>query len=166
MPLLNYREARPWAKAIKSAVLLRRMPPWHADPAHGEFSNDRSLTPSEARTIVQWVDSGAPEGSPKDAPKPREFAEGWRIGEPDLVFEMPKEFHVPANGIVEYQWIMIPSGFKEDTWIQAVEVRPGNRGVVHHVVVYAREDGAEWAQKAPVGEFFNLEETTPKETPA
>ena len=74
MSLLNYQQARPWAKAIKSAVLLRRMPPWHADPAHGEFSNDRSLTPSEARTIVQWVDSGAPEGAPKDAPKPREFS--------------------------------------------------------------------------------------------
>jgi hypothetical protein len=156
MPLLTYEQARPWAKSIRSAVLQRQMPPWHADPRYGTFSNNRSLTESETETLIRWVDSGAPEGSPADAPPPLTFAEGWRIGTPDLVFEMPKEFSVPAEGTIFYQWIMVPSGLTEDKWVQAVEVRPGNRSVVHHAVVYAREEGADWAKGAPVGEFFNL----------
>jgi hypothetical protein len=161
MPLLTYEQTRPWAKAIRAAVAQGEMPPWHADPRYGVFANDRSLSESEVRTLVRWVDAGAPEGSATDAPPPKRFAEGWRIGEPDVVYEMPKAFDVPASGTVPYQWIMIPSGFAEDTWVEAVEVRPGNRSVVHHGVVYAREEGAEWAHGAPVGEFFDLFALTP-----
>ena len=156
MPLLTYEQTRPWAKAIRAAVLQKEMPPWHADPRFGTFANDRSLTDEEIETLVRWADSGAAQGSPGDAPPPRTFAEGWRIGTPDVVYEMPKQFDVPATGTVFYQWIMVPSGFTEDKWVQAVEVRPGNRSVVHHAVVYAREEGADWADGAPVGEFFNL----------
>ena len=156
MPLLTYEQARPWAKAIRAAVSSKTMPPWHADRRYGTFSNDRSLSESEIATLVRWAETGASEGSPADAPPTRTFDEGWRIGTPDVVFEMPKEFDVPATGTVMYQWIQVPSGFTEDKWVQAVEVRPGNRAVVHHAVVYAREDGADWANGAPVGEFFNL----------
>jgi len=159
MPLLTYEEARPWAKALREAVALRRMPPWHADPGVGEFSNDRRLRESEINAIISWADNGAPAGDPSDAPPPREFVEGWTIGEPDLVFEMPLEFKAPLSGKVPYQYIMIPSGFTEDRWVQAVEVRPGNRSLVHHAVVYAREADAEWGGKAPKSEFFELWKT-------
>lgn len=161
MPLVTYEQVRPWAKAIRTVTLRRAMPPWHADPQFGTFSNDRSLTESEIQTLVRWADTGAQEGSPADAPPPKQLVEGWRIGTPDKIYEMPKEFNVPATGTVPYQWIMIPSGFTEDRWVEAVEVRPGNRAVVHHAVVYAREEGAEWANGAPIGEFFNLFKTPP-----
>src|SRR4029079_5949891 len=110
------------------------------------YSNDRSLSQGQIDTLVRWVDTGAAEGSPADAPAPVRFDDEWRIGGPDVIFEMPKDFHVPATGTVFYQWIMVPTGFTEDKWIQAVEVHPGNRAVVHHAVLYAREEGAEWAK--------------------
>ena len=84
MPLMTYNEARPWAKAMKSAVLRKTMPPWFADAAHGKFSNDRSLTQREIDTLTAWADNGAKEGDPANAPAPRTFAEGWTIGKPDL----------------------------------------------------------------------------------
>src|SRR5579864_5392549 len=92
MSLLTYEDTRPWAKAIRDAVLTKKMPPWFADPAYGHFSNDRRLTPEEASTLVSWVDQGAPEGDPKDAPPPLQFTEGWTIGKPDVVYEMPVEY--------------------------------------------------------------------------
>lgn len=156
MALLNYQQVRPWAKAIRAAVLQRVMPPWHADAHYGKFSNDRSLSESEIQTIVAWVDGGAVQGDPAGAPKPREFSDEWRIGKPDIVFEMPKEFHVPASGVVDYQWIKIHSGFTEDKWVEAVEVRPGDPSVVHHAVVYAREPWLTYAKEAAYNEFFQL----------
>src|ERR1700687_3333747 len=83
--MLTYKDARPWAKAMKEAVLTKKMPPWFADPAYGHFSNDRRLAPEEVNTLVSWVDQGALEGDPKDAPQPLEFSEGWTIGKPDVV---------------------------------------------------------------------------------
>jgi hypothetical protein len=156
MALLTYDQVRPWAKAIKSAVLTRVMPPWHADPHYGSFANDRSLTEAEIQTIGNWADAGAPEGDPKQAPTPMKFAAEWRIGKPDVVFEMPKDFQVPATGVVDYQWIKIPSGFTEDKWVEAVEVRPGNPAVVHHSVLYAREPNLMYGKKEPYNEFFQL----------
>jgi len=94
--LLTYEQARPWAKAMKEAVLLKKMPPWFADPHYGKFSNDRSLSQKEIDTLTAWADSGAAEGNPKDAPPPRVFVEGWNIGNPDLVVETPKAYEVPA----------------------------------------------------------------------
>jgi hypothetical protein len=135
MSLLTYQQVRPWAKAIKSALLTGKMPPWQADPRYGKFSNDLSLAPGEKETLLAWVDGGAPEGDPADAPKPRAFLEGWRIPQPDAVFELPYEFSVPARGVIDYQYIAVPTHFTEDKWVQAVEVRPGNRAVVHHAIV-------------------------------
>jgi hypothetical protein len=135
MPLVTYREARPWAKAIRAAVLTGMMPPWHADPHYGKFSNDLSLSQAEKETIVAWIDGGAPEGKLADAPKPLVFADGWRIPQPDVVFEMPQEFNVPASGVINYQYIPVPTNFTEDKWVEMVEVRPGDRSVVHHAIV-------------------------------
>jgi hypothetical protein len=115
------------------------MPPWHADPAHGEFANDRRLTESQKDTILKWVSAGAPEGNPADLPPPPTFVDGWQIGEPDAVFSMPEDYPVPAAGTLEYKYFEIPTNFAEDKWIQALETRPGSRSVVHHVIVFPRD---------------------------
>jgi hypothetical protein len=154
MSFLTYKEARPWAKAIKGAVLSKKMPPWLADPHYGQFRNDRKLSEHEIETLVSWADSGAPEGKAKDAPKPIAWVEGWNIGQPDKVFQMPENFDVPASGTVEYQYVVMHSGFEKDTWVQAAEVRPGNRAVVHHVIAFARPPGSKWMADAPFGKAF------------
>lgn len=158
MPLLTYEQVRPWSKAIRAAVITRKMPPWFADRSVGEYANDRSMSEKEIATVVSWADGGAKEGNPKDAPKPLTFKEGWQIGTPDVVFTMSKAFHVPASGTIPYQYIIVPTNFKEDKWIQAVEFRPGNRTVVHHSSIYSREPGSDFAKGYPVGEFFALDE--------
>lgn len=135
MSLLTYQEARPWAKAIRAAVLGGKMPPWHPDPRYGKFSNDLSLKAAEKDTLIAWVDGGAREGNAADAPQRRTFVEGWRIPKPDVIFEMPEEFSVPASGPVNYQYFPVSTGFTEDKWVEMVEVRPGDRSVVHHAIV-------------------------------
>jgi hypothetical protein len=142
MPLLNYSQARPWAKSIREAVALKTMPPWHADAHRGTFSNDRRLTDQERETMIAWADGGAPQGDPKDLPTAPAFMEGWEIGKPDAVFTMGKPYPVPASGTIEYQYVEVPTNLSEDKWIQAIEVRPGKRAVVHHVLVFATEPGA------------------------
>jgi hypothetical protein len=136
--LLTYEEARPYAAAIRDEVADGTMPPWHADPKHGKFLNDRSLSVEEKDTILRWARGGAPKGDPADLPPAPKYAEGWELGEPDVVLSMPVDYKVPADGFIEYEYFQIPTNFTEDKWIQAVEVRPGNRAVVHHVIVSTR----------------------------
>jgi len=152
MPLLTYQDARPWAKAIKQAVLTKKMPPWFADPQYGHFSNDRTLAQADVDAIAKWADSGAPAGNAKDAPPPVEFTEGWNIGKPDVTLEMPAEFQVPPSGTIEYQHFIVPTGFTEDKWVQVVELRPGNRAVVHHAAVFVRPPDSRWLRQAKLGE--------------
>jgi mono/diheme cytochrome c family protein len=134
--LLKYDKAKSSAKQIKEVVVKRRMPPWHADPKIGEWKNDRHLSTKEIDTIAGWVDAGAPEGDAKDAPPAPKFPEGWHIGTPDATWSIPRKEHVPAEGTVPYRNLFVPTGLKEDKWVQAVEVRPGARAVVHHVLVF------------------------------
>ena len=138
MSLLSYKDARPWAKSIKEKVATGVMPPWHADPHYGKFENDRRLSQKDVDTIVAWVDQGAKEGNPKDLPPVPQFADGWNIGKPDVVFYLPQEFTVPATGVVEYKYFKVPTNFKQDMYIQAAEIRPGERGVVHHIIVFSQ----------------------------
>jgi hypothetical protein len=98
MSLITYKEVRPWARAIREKVITRDMPPWHADPKHGEWANDRRMSQKDIDTIAAWVNQGAKEGNPKDLPPAPKFATGWQIGEPDAVFYMPEEYTVPADG--------------------------------------------------------------------
>jgi hypothetical protein len=161
MSLLTYKEARPWAKAMREAVLLKKMPPWFADPHVGKFVNDRSLAQKDIDTLVKWADSGAPEGDPNDAPKPVRFLEGWNIGTPDLVVEMPNEIDVPAKGTIEYTYYVMPTGFTEDKWVRMSEVRPGNRRVVHHVIAFVREPGSNWLKEAKPGVPYVPKKGTP-----
>jgi len=141
MPFTTYKETRPWAAAIRQNVLSRRMPPWFADPCCGKFSNDRSLTPAERDTLSEWAASGAAEGDPRDAPPARKYSDEWNIPKPDLILGPARGFEVPAKGSVDYQYFVVPTGFTEDRWVQASEVRPTARAAVHHAVVYVREPG-------------------------
>ena len=134
MSLLTYENARPWAKAMKAAVLSKQMPPWFADPHYGEFRNAPKLSPLEISTLVAWADSGAPEGNPADKPPDVQWADGWRI-KPDVVVSMPEPHSIPAKGVGEIQSFAIPNPFKEDTWVTSIEIRPGDPSVVHHVIV-------------------------------
>ena len=139
MSLVSFKDARPWARSIKEKVVTGVMPPWHADPHFGEFANDRRLSDKDIETVTAWVDQGAKEGNAKDLPPAPEFLEGWNIGKPDVVFYLPQEYAVPASGVVEYKYFKVPTNFKEDKWIQASEIRPGVRGVVHHIIVFAQK---------------------------
>jgi hypothetical protein len=143
MSLLTYDDVRPRAKDIRDKIDEGAMPPWHADAPRGTFLNERGLTDQEKSTIFRWVANGAPKGDPKDMPPTPEYPRGWSIGTPDVVFEMPEEYHVPADDVVQYEYFYIPTNFTEPKWVQAIEVRPGNRNVVHHVLVRykAKPDG-------------------------
>lgn len=136
MPLISYSDARPWAKSIATQVANGTMPPWHADPALGHFLNDRRLSDQDRATIGKWAAAGAPEGNRTDLPKPPTFTEGWQIGQPDTIWSMLEDYPIPANGTIEYKNFEVPSNLTEDRWAQAIEVRPGNRAAVHHVIVY------------------------------
>jgi hypothetical protein len=140
MPLLTFAEARPFARAIRDRVITRRMPPWPADRAIGRFSNDPSLTAEEIATIVQWAEAGAPQGDPAHMPAPPEFSEGWQLGEPDLIVELP-EIQIPAAGRDLFPIPAVTVDLPEDRWIRAVEVRPTNRQVAHHAVLFAGGNG-------------------------
>jgi hypothetical protein len=163
MPFLTYSQTRPWAKAIREAVLLRKMPPWFAEPGYGPFSNDRSLSQQEIDTLVKWVDAGVPEGGPNDAPSEPPWVEGWNIAQPDAVLQMSQPFPLPASGDVDYQYIVIPAGFTEDKWVEMAELRPSNRAVVHHAVVYIREPGSTWLREAKPGVAYVPPGRTPRE---
>jgi mono/diheme cytochrome c family protein len=141
MALRTYQEVRPWAKAIKNSTVTRTMPPWHADPSYKHFSNNRRLTDEQVQTIAKWADAGAPEGNAKDMPKMPDFAEGWVIGKPDFTIDNGADFKIPAEGVISYKYYTVDPGFKEDKWVQAVEVRPGQRAQVHHILVFVLEGG-------------------------
>jgi Copper type II ascorbate-dependent monooxygenase, C-terminal domain len=151
MAFTNYKETRPWAKAIKSAVVARKMPVWLADPAHGSFNNDRRLSEGEIATLAAWVDAGAPEGDPKLMPKMPEFPGGWNIGKPDQIFDMGSDFNVPKEGVIPYKYFTVETNFTEDKWIEAAEIRPSQRAVVHHVIVTVIETQATPGQRGEGG---------------
>lgn len=161
MPLLDYEGVKPWAGAIAKAVESRKMPPWFADPSIGHFSNDRSLSDTEIETIAAWADTGAPAGDPKDAPKPVHWIDGWTIGPPEMVFEVPKEFDIPASGVIPYEYVIVPTRFQQDTWVRLAEVRAGDRAHTHHIVVSVREPGSRWLAGAPIGRPFALNPRAP-----
>ncbi len=144
MAFTGYDEVSAWSETIREVVAERRMPPWHADPKHGQFTNDRSLSKEDRDTLLAWIDGGCAKGDDKDLPKAKEFADGWRIGKPDAIIKMTKEIKVPAKtpkGGVPYQYALVPTNFDEDRWVQAAEVKPGAPGVVHHIIVYILSPG-------------------------
>ena len=134
--LTKYDDVVGWAEMIDEVVDEQRMPPWSASEKHGKFANDRRLSAEEKKLIHRWVQAGAPQGDPKELPKPRKFPTGWKIGKPDaIVYMSDKPFSVKAKGAVRYQYFVVDPLWKEDKWIKAAECRPGNRKVVHHIIV-------------------------------
>lgn len=135
MSLLTYREARPWARSIRRVVVNGEMPPWFANPEHGVWANDARLSEEEMGTIVAWVDGGASPGDPALTPEPPRFRDGWQLGEPDYVIELPS-VTVPANGpdLVPNQLVRLD--IPERRWLRAVEFQPGDRTVNHHQIAF------------------------------
>ncbi|MEX2316714.1 MAG: redoxin domain-containing protein, partial [Pirellulales bacterium] len=139
--LTDYEEVVGWGEMIKEVVSDGRMPPWSANPQFGHFANDARLSDAQKQLIFAWVDNGCPQGDPADLPKPRTWTDGWQIAEPQQVVYMDEPFTVPAEGVVDYQNFVVDPGWTEDKWIQAAEVRPGNRAVVHHIIASAIPPG-------------------------
>ena len=155
MPLLSYSDARPWAKAIKTAVASRKMPPWFAEAGH--FANDRTLSDADIKTLSAWADNGAIEGDAKDKPASRTFQDGWQL-KPDLVVEMPTEFQLPARGTINYQYMRVRGNFTEDLWVSAAEMRPSNPAVLHHGKVWVVPPGSKWMANAEYGVAYEGQE--------
>jgi hypothetical protein len=149
MPLSSYAEVRPWAAAIREAVKLRKMPPWFADPAHGHFANDPRLSDDEVALIEAWVRAGAPEG-----PQPK-TTETRHLGKPafsaDTVLTVAAPFPIPANAVIDYQYFVLPTRFNGDRWVRGVRIRPSDRSVVHHAVLYVRNPSSQWLREAKPG---------------
>jgi hypothetical protein len=145
--LFSYDDVVSHADTIEEVVTDRRMPPWHGDlnDKFGRLKNDKRLSDEEVRTIVAWVRAGTPQGDVKDAPKPVRWPapSTWEIGTPDFVYQMPKPFAVPAAGIVNYQFFRVSLNLKQDRWVRAIQVRPGNREVVHHIGMHLVPAGEE-----------------------
>ena len=162
MALRTFDEVRPWAKSIRQYVSERKMPPWFANPKYGTFSNDVRLTEDEIATIVAWVDQGARRGAPDDMPAAPAFNEGWQLGEPDYIVTLP-EVKVSADGPDFFPDLSFTLDVPEKRWVRAVEVRPGNRAVTHHVVLFRSGGGmggngffdvlAVWAVGSPPVEY-------------
>lgn len=138
--LTSHEDVRKWRRMIKEVVLTKRMPPWHADPHYGAFANDNALTSKEAQALFAWIDADTPRGEGDDpllAAAP-DMAIGWTLGEPDLVVALPEEQTIPAEGVFEYRYLQVPIDLEEGVWLRGVDVKPGNRRVLHHCLVFVR----------------------------
>lgn len=136
----RYGEVAGWADTMMESIDQGRMPPWHADPDHGEFANQRQMQPNEIRMLREWIAGGLKEGSAEFLPSVPKANTGWQLArEPDEIHKMrTRPYRVPADGVVEYQYFVVDPKFKEDRWIAAAQVIPGNRSVVHHAIVFIR----------------------------
>src|SRR5260370_10397622 len=168
MSLMTYEEVLPFARIMRESVVQRKMPPWHADPAFGEFSNEARLTDEEIAIIDAWVKNGTKKGAPEASSADPVLAQGWHI-KPDVVLTVP-EFLVSKTAQDDYEYIYLPTNFTEDKWIQAAEVLPGDRRVVHHATVslidqsevakhlekHAKADEGEDQYHYPTGKVLHL----------
>ena len=155
MAFTSYRQVRPFAKAIRQAVLQKTMPPWHATPGSHQWRNDRSLTQQEVTTLVAWVDAGALEGSPLISPvRISKHQDGWKLGKPDRVVKVPG-FDVPKSGQLQYSFLIVPLNLSKDTWVRAAEFRIDQRSLVHHINAFVRPAGSSYLAGFPVGEIFS-----------
>ena len=135
--MASYEKVKGRGSMIREVLLAQRMPPWHADPHYGAFANERGLSPEQAHTLAQWVQQGCPRGEGEDplVAKPAPPADPWPLGKPDAIVKFPKAEEIPDNGVFEYRYILARSPFPNGVWLRAAVVRPGNRKVVHHVLV-------------------------------
>jgi hypothetical protein len=160
MPLITFEQVRPWAQAIRQAVMTKQMPPWFAVKGIGKFSNDPSLSEAEIETISKWAENGAPPGRMEERPPVPFWTPGWNIARPTQVIEMPKAVSIPATGDVEYTYEIVPGHLSKDTWVHMAEIRPSSRQNVHHAVVYIRPPQSKWLRHAPIGVPFTASTLT------
>ena len=153
--MTSYEMVRGFAPMIREVIRTKRMPPWHADPHYGAFQGDRSLEIEEAQMLVHWIEAGAPRGAGPDplVSVDKTWSE-WSLGQPDLIVEVPA-FEVPATGVVDYQYPRAANPLGRDVWIRAIEIVPGNRGVVHHVLA-GIDDPGNSSQRAIRGQIGEL----------
>jgi peroxiredoxin len=152
MPLLDYDDVVSWSRMIHQVVRDKRMPPWYAHPDFGKWKNDRRLSDAEQGQLLAWIEEGMPRGDDADLPPPRKWPEGWVIGKPDVVIEMPIEFEVPAEtprGGVPYKHYVAPTNFEEDKWVVRAEAKAGATEVVHHVLVFIVPPGKTFIPGGP-----------------
>jgi peroxiredoxin len=154
--LMTYRQAVNLSEDIKGFTQSRRMPPWKP-VAGADFHNQRKLTDRELATLAAWVDAGTPAGDARDAPPPRTFPEGWQLGTPDLVLTVPEDFQVGPTGNDLFRCFVLPTNLPEDKYVAAVEIRPGNRRILHHTLLFVDRTGQgrkleQQAQKRSAGE--------------
>ena len=154
MPLVTYDNARRYARKIVRMTSSHQMPPWFADPRFGKFANDPSLTADQIAALARWTELGAPAGNPRDAPPAAHWTSGWNIPQPDAVVRMTTPVSLPARGIVDYTYEIVPTGFTEDRWVRISELRPLARANVHHAVVYIRPPSSKWLRGAPLNKPF------------
>lgn len=152
--VLTYKEVLPWVKAIREVVSTREMPPWHADERYGVFANDKHLSRQEIDTITNWIAQGAKEGSPEDLPPVPKSFPGWKMGKPDFVLAMSEPYTIEPHSPDSYVYVTFPTKFKEDKWIQAAEIIPGNNRIVHHVIAHVLTPEAASANTKPAGNEF------------
>jgi hypothetical protein len=141
-PLITYEDVVKRGKLIVKVTQSRFMPPWHAEHGYGEFNDERRLTDAQIALLGDWVAGGMPRGDAKRMPAVPRFTEGWQLGKPDLVLEMPEAFEIPAGGPDIYRNFVLPTGVADDKWVRAVEYRPGTRSVVHHSLFQYIRGGA------------------------
>lgn len=136
----EYDEVVGWADTMLETIEDHRMPPWHASPEHGSFSNARVMSEEDKQMLRDWVEGGLAQGDPADLPEPIQQPTGWQLSrQPDHAFPMrDRPFIVPADGVVEYQYYVVDPGFEQDVWVSEAQVVPGQRNVVHHAIVYVR----------------------------
>jgi hypothetical protein len=149
-PLISYEDAKKRGGSIARVTESRYMPPWHAARGFGQFADERGLTDAQIASIGEWVKQGMPQGDARKMPKLPQFPDGWHLGKPDLILEMPAAFEVPANGPDIYRNFVLPTGLTEDKWVRAVEFHPSARKAVHHAIFsyvrggsVAKMDGAD-----------------------
>jgi peroxiredoxin len=151
--LTDYADVAAWSDMCLEVIDQGRMPPWSANPAHGEFVNDARMSAEEKELFRRGVEAGVPEGDPAETPPPRQFVDGWQIPKPDVVFTMPEEYDVPAAGTVPYKYFFFDPHFTEDKWVRAAEARPGNYEVVHHLILFYIPPGQD--KPRPEDPLFN-----------
>jgi hypothetical protein len=139
--LVNYDDARKWSKNIARVTRKRTMPPWKAVSGYGEFEDENRLSDEEIALLEAWAEAGAPRGDVSREPSPPKFSSEWPLGKPDMVIKIPKPYEIAAEGRDDYRNFPIPTGFTESKWVTAMDVKPGNRRVVHHVIAFLDHRG-------------------------
>ena len=151
----SHRRVANYAEMIEEVLLTRRMPPWDPNPDYGDFQTQHQLDREQTQTLLAWAKAGAPLGKgPDPLEEPLPPLPEWRLGKPDAILALPQPQKVPATGIVDYRYVEVASPFTNDVWLSAMDIKPGNHKVVHHVILYVKSPGNSDDGNGEHGKFF------------